>query len=371
MVDPWYEKKFGCKLPELYKLLDTANLKDQKVIADTIAFIETYLENEDEYESIENESLRTKIKFEQALYAEIGSVHNIIAENAMKDYEDVGKYRYPKVSIKDKELLELINSFFSSALDQELYDLFRRMFDNRRELVSLHSMDYDMTIGESLFLPYYKSVYIRLKRFQDVKDPANLAHEYGHGIQFLNNYHPNFYWGASIFSETVSLFFEILMSDYLKTVSAFKSSVPMLQFRALNLTLLSSNRIIVERNMLSSIYRVDKMPERVLRRQIDAEIAKYPNLFGNCSVEDLFNSIVANDSKYVIGFVLALEIFMVYVKDREAGLNLLKRFMDINLNQSQEKYYKKVLSLGIKPNESIDEYKNYISKPDSSIFQKK
>ena len=53
---------------------------------------------------------------------------------------------------------------------------------------------------------------------------------------------------------------------------------------------------------------------------------------------------------------------MVYVRDKEKGLWLLERLMRIDLNIPKEEYYGKILSLGIKPNESLADYRSHICK---------
>ncbi len=69
-----------------------------------------------------------------------------------------------------------------------------------------------------------------------------------------------------------------------------------------------------------------------------------------------------DDLVYIIGYLLAIELLINYMQDKEWGLYLLKELIAIDLRLDSKEYYKKVLEL-VKPNEHLEEYKRHILLP--------
>ena len=53
---------------------------------------------------------------------------------------------------------------------------------------------------------------------------------------------------------------------------------------------------------------------------------------------------------------------MIYLKDKDKAFNLLNEIIKIPKFLPPEEYYKRILELGITPNNSLNEYKNVLKR---------
>ena len=112
------------------------------------------------------------------------------------------------IEIDKDELFCLAHDFFKNGTDERTFQLFNDMYKRRARNVSVFEDPTIDFMADSIYLPYYRDVFIQLNRHNNFEDVSSLIHEYGHGIQHLVNYLPNLY--QSIFAEIISSYFELI-----------------------------------------------------------------------------------------------------------------------------------------------------------------
>ncbi len=365
----WYIGTFEDKLKMLKTLRQKATGEEKRKIDETISTIESLIAPVNDREVVlKSKNLSSKFLFERDALKEYDFLLDLLLP--LTTFSGEKKSINLKVPhLKKEELFGLVNEFFKSALDTELYEQFEYMYKNRLSLVSLNNTGDGYDSAEAIYLEYFNEVYIRLRRYHSVEDPANLAHEYGHGIQFLNNYNSNIYFGNQAFGEIISLFFELLMLTYLTNLSKFKNASIDQQVLKLYNYSLRSSQILIEYIALNEL-DLEKMTNGELRKTINKNIL---NMYSSFSIDevktiqDLLLLDLPDFAKYSISYLIAIEMYTVYMSDKDAGLKLLKDVMAIDLSLSKEEYYDKLVSLGINPSEHLDSYREHILTPVSRV----
>ena len=202
---------------------------------------------------------------------------------------------------------------------------------------------------------------IRLKRSNTAEDLVSLSHEYGHGIQFRSNFHPDFFKFGNAFVEVISLFFELLSMEYFGKFPEFQESLHAYRIASFDNLATRGDMLLFEMDVLciweerdhSKAQRIKAMNEKIKAR------------FGwneKMDIGILLDMNYLDDLVYIIGYLLAIELLINYMQDKEWGLYLLKELIAIDLRLDSKEYYKKVLEL-VKPNEHLEEYKRHILLP--------
>jgi len=359
MDNIWYTKTFGAKLEELRRLRKNAtSLEELNKIDKTISAIESLFENDVQPSSIEEQLKEEKQAFERMnSYLEL--LNPLASERTPRKRASYNSI--PEVTIET--LFKLMEEFFKEALDKELYKIFKTMFKDRSRLVYFNNIGTGFKGAEAILLAYYREVYIRLRRTHKIEDLGNLAHEYGHGIESLYNEGFELTPGNILFSEIVSTFFELLCLDYMRTKREFIKASTDYETRIFSAIVDRSKQITAEQIILNN----PNLTRKSLDRQIkNSEIFTSDKIY---TTEDLLKKESPSYIKYIIGYLIAVEIFMVYVMSKEKGLELLKKVMSLEPENLQNENYEKILTMGIMPNQNIFDYKKTISEPSSRAFK--
>lgn len=214
----------------------------------------------------------------------------------------------------------------------------------------------------TFFLPYGKKVFMRFKRRGNVDDLLDLSHEYGHGIQFLTNFHPNTFGENKVFAEVVSMFFELLAAEYFKSFEKFRVNLENLSLGVFEMLAGKADMVLFELDVLDIWKEKGYSTKQKIKAINDMVKACY-----NFDFLSLLDMDSTNDFIYIIGYLVGIELLMVYLEDKELGLYLLKQYMAIDLRLPKQEYYRRILNLGIKPNEHLSVYKTHIMRPIGDI----
>ena len=206
----WYKKELEAKLRELKRLVKTASGEQREVINETISTIEDNLVKPCR---LVNYTLEERLLYEYQNMIEFRPLWDLCESLADLSDNEILKLPYPKLDLKNKEVLELTHDFFKNVTPSWIYDLFMKIFKQR---TNLHFINYNKSLfyADTVFLKYYNTCYIQMARKYEFSDIPTLAHEFGHGIQFLSNYHANIFTNLKAFSEIVSSFFEFICGYY-------------------------------------------------------------------------------------------------------------------------------------------------------------
>lgn len=266
--------------------------------------------------------------------------------------------------LSDNDLIELVHDFFRESLDKKLYQTFSKCLKRRGQNIYFHNL-MGFREADCIYLDYFKEVLIRVYRKDDIDDVASLAHEFGHGIQFMENYSTDIYSRQRVFIEIVSSFFEILSLEYLKGFDRYKDSAISKAAVTFNKSLDQTSDVILEHEILDDLgegefQKGNKYFEQVLNGKIEEAVGK--------SLRSIIKKGNIDGMMYSIGYLIAIELFVLYKYDREKALDVLKRLIRLSYRMSSEEYFKNIQSLGLNPCSHIEEYKSHIITPKNRIF---
>lgn len=364
----WYYNKFGSQLEDLKRLRKQADGESLAKIDETISILESLFYEDEIYTVLKEECLFNRISGELGRLEDISDFLDVIMPLSSDEGFDWDTRYISTPKLTDEELFSLVHDFYRDSTDAELFKIFRGMFKKRNRLVHLSRLQEIEPISESIFLPYYHKVHIRMKRKRTINDILELSHEYGHLVQYLMNYDKAFFESNYMFTEIVSLFFELLNADYLKHFEEFRSASIQSQTRTYNSMLEDSDLLLIETGILSLwVELIDKGVPKV-NETLERELNNYVKDYKKITLGELLDMNLPLEFIYVLGYIIAIELFMIYSKDRDRGLYLLKKLIAIDISLPKKEYFKAILELGIQPCESLEDYKSHIINPKKCNF---
>lgn len=357
LINRWGLENFKDKYKRLVSLYNDASLSDKEKISFTLKTMRRNLffkENNPAFTS-------DKLDSDYFYFLDGKDFAHVIERVSKENWESRKKNVYcPRLS--DDELYCLVHDFYRDMTDEETFKTFMYMFKRRDKWLHTTRLMEVNPDPWSLFLPYFNEVHIRCRRDRlSLNDPVNLAHEYGHGVQFLTNFHPNIFSGNEFYVEIVSIFFELLMFEYLSGIPEFCPAAEYGRARILHNNIKVSEEVNSYGKILELWGFVFSLPfshgKKILNNEVRA-------LYGNeCSIKSLVEKDLVKDIPYIVGYAFAIEILMNYKKDREWGLAILRGLLEIDLSRPCTEYYQELLKLGITPGEHLEEYKQHILLP--------
>lgn len=359
-----YKEIFSNKLDQLYKIRSLIHNKDNKKLNETIEYLENLINSQDN-EIPEFEFLEEFLNKEALVAAEYKQYFEIL-KNFLNTPDINCKLKELSMPyLSDEELLMLIHDLFKNYMNDHFYNIFLEDFKLRSELVHILSNNCKLAHPETIHLEFQNENHIILPKNNNIYDVANLAHEYGHVIQFKMNIHKNIFNSLSIFSEIISIFFELLMEDYLCELKEFKQIASI--DRKINYICKYDNIYCTyELFKLYCYWGYINKKNNLNKAKILFE-RKFNKIAKLILIDDINNLIFEENNleslEYALSYILAIELFMLYKKDPELGLYKLEKLINLSLNQKRDKYYQEILNLGIIPNDNIEQYREYIINP--------
>ena len=349
-----YEKELKVKLRRFQRNIDALNPEQQEIIKDSIETIKIALTHE-------------RLKFSDNLEDVIIHEYNNLKEfknfwdiiDAFSDFseDDTERYPYPDLDVSNKELLTLTYDFFKNGTPKYFFSLFEQLF-NQRGRIRFISSSIPNFYGDALFLNYDKSFYIQMNRAHEFSDISIMAHEYGHGIQFLMNYNRNIFFTLFAFSEIVSIFFELICAEYYSKDKTLGNKAIISLYDNWNTTIGNACGLNQEIQIFKSCKLTHMESIKKMRKILGGFIE-------NNDYEKLCNLIATSPSLdfiYVFAYSIVTSLFMIYLTDHDFAFYLLQKIIEIDLNLSPDAYLQEIIKLGIIPNEGLKEFDSHLKR---------
>lgn len=126
------------------------------------------------------------------------------------------------VYLPEETRFELIHDFFREVLDKELFEVFMYIFNNKKYFFH-HYKSNEERKNLEVFLEYFQEPHILLNRYGTLQEVYISCHEIGHGI--IELYNPSYNNNSNnVFDEIISMFFEYLCLDFLKSFEKFAAN---------------------------------------------------------------------------------------------------------------------------------------------------
>ena len=349
----WYNRDFRKKLRFFKKLRENATGKEKEILDASISII---LDNLN-YKQTKAKNCQEQILLDYNFLTSYRFLWPFISDISKVTNDDITEIPFPKIDVNNKELVGLVHDFFKNGTTKEIFELFCKLYYQRKNL-HFARIKYHNICAFSIFIPYDQSFFVQLARKNEFTDVAFLAHEYGHGIQKLMNYNSNAFINLKPFVEIVSMFFELICTDYYSKIKEFEKSAIVTQFETWDMTTENAKSLFQEFSILSAVDINEFQSKGDLIKNIDS----FVNFANQRELSDLLDCRPSEYFIYIIAQSIVNELYMIYLDDPEKAFYLLKRIMDINLNLLPQVYLSEINKLGINPNQNIDEYNMHLKR---------
>ena len=352
MQKNWYNKELKEKLQLFHDLYKKCNEEEKQVLSESI---ETILSVLTKYRR-ERQEINELILEEYYALIDYKNLWSIPEEMA-KFFQDEDTYNFEfYLPISNNDVIDLTHEFFKKGTNKQFYELFLQLLKQRKNIHFIKTND--LFYADILFLAYDKSIYLQMKRRNEFLDIPALAHEFGHGIQFLMNYNKSIYGELNPYSEIISTFFELICNEYFKNTKEFKYHAIFTRLEEWLMRCETALNLKRELRIIRELQIEEHENKNDLNRKVDDLV--------NSTNEYLLNYIMGNNNSsnfvYIVGESIAIELFMIYLKDPEYALYLLTKLINIDLRLSKEEYLDKIMDLGIMPCDNLSSYDEHVKR---------
>jgi hypothetical protein len=291
------------------------------------------------------------------LYKDLFNYFNKIIPKLLTTPINFIDYKYKNIKLSDNELYENTIEFYKH-LDKEWLNIFENTFNNK----NLIDIRYVKTIkngykGMCYFDNYNKIPYLYILRDNTIADIYNIRHESNHAISNISNgniYECNSFY-RNMLSEINAYFIELISDDELnikkynkKEINNFQNNRASSAFN--NFNFLYINLLI---SKLNNAGIKDNLIEKVLNTLDIADTTNVNNIIINAIDNTIFKY-----SKYSLSFLIALDLYNQYNKDKDQAIYNIKKIM---LYKNEDlKTFLNSINIELDDYYQLNNYKNYI-----------
>lgn len=259
--------------------------------------------------------------------------------------------KFNKINLSNKEIVEILFDFFKHYTDKQTFNLFKNIYKNNKQNIDFIDFAFYNTSGESFINSDNQDVHITIYRKTHFNCISTAAHEFGHVIQEFENMNIIKINKHDSFREIFSTFMEILCTEFM-----YENIFPDKSLH--NFCYILDHRIDEAQMMdkLAWFYYLQNQEKVDIRKVIH----KLGNNLSNIQIDKLIDQTMAIQYKYIIGLLVAAQLFMHYKKDPEKTFHLIHQFNKIDYQLNEEEYFQKAKDLGIINNNGLKEFNDLI-----------
>ena len=232
-------------------------------------------------------------------------------------------------NISSAKIMSFVDTFYKE-FDEELYEYFLQVYRDKEKSLRFLPLDEskdNKTDGNTLFIDGVRKNFITVYETTPIGTYECAVHEYGHAIANLINPQVSyteredfFVEVASIFPELVALYenhcnfdeIQILYSLYTTLVTYVDNA----EYLCLHMPVINA--------------WVDN--KYVMGRKFFDELDKNYDIDEEC-FEEILTTTIEDQGVYVISYIVALELFNIYKKNKKEALELFKKFLKYPANE--------------------------------------
>lgn len=207
-----------------------------------------------------------------------------------------------------------------------------------------------VTCGQTYSVYKTDIVFIELGINKTAQDYVSSIHEFGHGISCAINPNAMYDFGKYCFIELESLFFEMLGVDYLSEKLALEKDSFDISMQVLKDYIYSAQLICSKLDMYNTLNDRQLSDKRTLKKYLSKEVD-----YNALGVKDVLNTYMRDYFHYIISYLTAIELYMIYQSDKTFALDLLYKIIT-NEQQYSIDYLNYIKSLGLEPGKNFEKY---------------
>lgn len=200
-----------------------------------------------------------------------------------------------------------------------------------------------------------KIVYMTMSRVNSLQDYLTLAHEMGHGVAYYINPEDMMDDDRMMYSEAISIFFETIANDYVAARDDKQKDGLSIKIETFNDYLHTARMVCAMMDALSML------TSRELNNR--KKITRFLEEYSCCDKDDiefLLTNPFSEMFKYVSSYLVAVELYLIYLNDKDNALNLLRKMTTVEVSDPR-KYLEYLISIGIHPGRNIEEYASMLA----------
>lgn len=344
----WDRSDFSLQLKELKELIDRENDLKRKL------YLEKVLDasNKLYYETFVD-SPKTKITAKQRLasildssfccgryYSIVSNFFNNISEHidtidSTSDKLELinpdGNFDFLNTgaNISSAKIMSFVDSFYKE-FDEELYEYFLQVYIDKEKSLRFLPLDEskdNKTDGNTLFIDGVRKNFITVYETTPIGTYECAVHEYGHAIANLINPQVSYTEREDFFVEVASIFPE-LVALYENNCNFDEIQILYSLYTTLVTYVNNAEYLCLHMPVINAW--VDN--KYVMGRKFFDELDKNYDIDEEC-FEEILTTTIEDQGVYVISYIVALELFNIYKKNKKVALELFKKFLKYPANE--------------------------------------
>ena len=258
--------------------------------------------------------------------------------------------RFTRIKVASNQIVNIGKDFYEQHKG-EIRDAFEEIYRTLPSHLEFRKVNNTGTLFAQTFNVYgTNESFFDIGLVRNAQDYITLIHEFGHGIANLLS--PGFLWDRNkyCFVETDTLFWELVGEDYISSSLGLKDSAHHIALANLREYLYDADLMCSKQDIYSKFNSNDLSNKKLLRRYLKNEMG-----YDNLAVNHTLYSMARDEIHYIISYLTATELYLIYQVDKKTALDLLVKIIKVK-GLSSKGYLEYIKSLGIVPGEHIKEY---------------
>lgn len=272
----------------------------------------------------------------------------------LSDYNDLLDIKpnidLPVIDIGVNRIVRVSSDFYKQ-FSGVFADTYRNMARSFKDTIHMRKITGStITAGQTYSVYNTPITFFELGYNNTIQDYVSAIHEFGHGISCSLN--PNAMWdfGKYCFIEVDSLFFELLGTDYIGDKLERKKDAFDINMHVLKDYIYSAMLISTKLDMYSECDRTDLNSKRFVKQYLSKEVG-----LNKLGIKDVMNTWIRDYMHYIISYLTAIELYLIYQYNPDKALNDLFSIINIKKDNNKE-YLDYVISLGLEPGRNFEVY---------------
>ena len=260
----------------------------------------------------------------------------------------------PTIDTSISKILTVSKNFYSSigGVFSKKYTLLSSRFKNT---LFVNKLSPNITESGQTYSVYNTDItFTEVGVNKTAQDYITAIHEFGHGISCAINPLAMFDFGKYCFIELESLFFEILGVDYLRDKLDLEQDSFDISMQVLKDYIYSAQLICSKLNMYDNLTSRQLYDKKTVKKYLSIEEG-----YNSIGVKDVINTYMRDHFHYIISYLTAIELYIIYQYDKQLALDLLYKIINSKSEHSTG-YLEYVKGLGLEPGKNFEKYLNIL-----------